>query len=534
MMKKLVAFLCATLMVMSLVACGSKEASNEVVENVEVSENEEVEEVAEEKEPVTISFWYRNAVGEQQYTQDVEDKLNEILASTEGYEYITIDLVPCGREYATDIALAQTSGVQLDVVSTAMLDVVTEINNGSFIPLDDLIANNPEITSDLPEWFVDYGKVNGEMYYIPNYQQCANQFFWFTPTEFLENSGYTYDEVQEILLSKDVDKVAEFYENYITAIREYTGSESIYLCSDKVSNVRYWEQPSNSIYEVDWFGRFYWDEANDKINFTDLNEDIQAGYIKNGELYENGILYKNAETDTEFCLDANLLSDQSYAFNFCQSYGTTDMVAESYSASLGFDVSVFEVHDYVFISNTNAAGGVAISATCEHPEEAAKVLALLFNSKYEEFYNTLCWGLEGTHYEKNADGTIKTLEFDGSQGGADATYCYHKWTGGNTFNAWLNQSMTAEQEDFIINEINESDNTVITPLMGFVLDTKPVANELAQITTIVKEHQQALRAGLKGNDTEAYLAEYLNKLETAGLSKVLDEFNAQADAYLGR
>ncbi len=534
MRKRVIALLCTMALAISVVACGAKEEAAAPEATPSASEEVAEETPAEPKDPVELVYWYNNVAGPQEYTQQVEDKLNDILKNTEGYEHITLKLKPC-KDYATDIALAQASGEQMDIISNPGLNVVSEIQNGAWLALDDLVAANPEITAELPEWFVEYGKVDGTLWCIPNYQQCANQWFWYTPKEFLDNSGYTAEQVEEILLAKDVDKLAEFYENYINAIREYKDSDEVFLDSDKLSNLRYWIQPSNNIHQVDWNGVFYWDEEAEEITFSDLNENLQAAYLKNGEFYASGILYKDADTDTEY-FSKTMVDLPTSVFENLQSYGTNEMVSTMFSNNIGCEIVAFNTHDYIFMSNTNAAGGVAISSTTEHPEDAAKVLALLFNSKYAEFYNTLVYGLEDVHYEwvdKEA-GIIKTKEYDIANAQAGVSYGYQKWRGGNTFNAWLNQATTPEQKEYIINEINENDSNVITPLMGFVLDTKVVESELAQIKAVVTEYSAPLRSGVKGADTQAYLDDYLAKLEAAGLSKVLDEFNAQANEFLGK
>lgn len=533
-MKKIVALLLVLAMVMSFAACGNQNdtpveptGGNQSVEN-QPSVKEE-----EPKEPVEIHYWYNNVAGPQEYTQQVEDALNEILKVTEGYEHITIKLHPC-KDYATDIALAQANGDPMDIVSTPGLNVSAEIENGAWLPLDDLLAANPEVTADLPEWFMEYGKVDGTTWFVPNYQQMANQFFWYTPKELLDNSRYTYEEAKAIILSKDVDKIAEFYENYILDAREYLKSDTVFLNGDRLSITRMWVQPSNDITNVDWNGVFYWDEEAEKINFSLLNENIQAGFIKTGELYAKGIM--DTKSQLEGLTSQEFLTDRSFVFEFCQSYGTEEMVAEVQSNALGYDVYAINCHEYVFLSNSNAAGGTAISSTTSSPEDAAKVLALLFNGKYADFYNQLIFGFEGIHYEwvNKETNQIKTLEFDGANAQAGTTYAFQKWRGGNTFNAWLNQSQTPEQRDYILNEINEGESTVKIPLMGFTLNTAPVESELSQIKAVIDEYQTTLMNGYAGADAEAMLAEYLNKLELAGLSKVLEEFNAQADEFLGR
>ena len=122
MKKKVVALLCVASMAVSLLAsCSSKEKTPQDTQAETKTESStavsgESEKTAEKKDPVTLTYWYWNNVGEQEYTQQVEDKLNEILASTEGYEHITVDLHPC-KDYSTDLSLALSAGEQIDIIS---------------------------------------------------------------------------------------------------------------------------------------------------------------------------------------------------------------------------------------------------------------------------------------------------------------------------------------------------------------------------------------------------------------------------------
>lgn len=539
MKKRLIALMLSTLMTASVcVGCGGNDAaeSSGTQSSQTASEGKTNDGAKEEKkEPVEIVYWYCNGVGVQEYTDEVEAKINELLANTEGYEHITLKLHP-SKDYATDVALAQASGEQMDVVSvTFELDWTTEAANGAILPLDDLLAANPEITEDLPEWFLGYGVMDGETYMIPNYQQCANQYFFVTPTEWFEQSGYDYDEVQEALWAKDVEYFAQFMEDYTQSVREYTGLETKYNFPSALSHPYTWVQQSNRVYSIASGEGFYYNTETGKIECTYLNEKEQAAWRHEADLTAKEINYPNQQVQglTEDVL-GDIFKDESYVMYKVQGMGTTEMEAEKLKNTYGYDVTLFEFDDYFYIPETNAAGGVAISATTKHPEEAAQVLALLFNSKYEEIYNTLVYGLEGTHYTSNGDGTIETLEFSGTQGGADTTYCYHKWRGGNTFNAWLNQSMTQEQESFIVDVINEGEDNVISPIMGITLDYSSLENELAQIKALHSEYISSLRCGVYGKDVDSYISEFESKLEVAGMQKVLDELNAQVDAFLGR
>ena len=214
--KMLVALLCMCFGIGTLAGCGSEEVQHEETKtsNVETKESESAidssEIVKEEpKEPVTINYYYMNGVGEQQYTNQVEDVLNEILKGMEGYEHITIDLHP-SKDFATDFTLAQAAGEQIDLVATFGLDLNTLIPNGDFLPLDDLLENNPAVVSEYPDWLVDMGKMYGSQYVIPSYQQAANEMFVYMPVKYLDmyysKTGKTEEDIRKILNSGSIEE----------------------------------------------------------------------------------------------------------------------------------------------------------------------------------------------------------------------------------------------------------------------------------------------------------------------------------------
>ena len=546
MKKKVMALLLTAAVTTSLLAgCGSKEDSSNTnvasvpkTENTTETQKESVETV--KKDPVTLTYWYRNNVGEQEYTQQVEDKLNEILAATEGYEHITIDLHPC-KDYQTDLSLALTAGEQIDIISLPGAGSEAEIvSDGVLVALDDYLAANPEISAELPDWLMDMGKFDGTTYYVPNYQQASNQMFCYMNKEVFEATGYNYDEVQQAFYNKDQTYLIKFAEDALVAAKatiKKDHPDTTYINPILQGNVNsYVECGQSGFPSISGKARFYWDFDAEEIKFSDSREDVRAGFLQNAKWYMEGLIPPDQMTNPE-PYNNGFLGEYSVIFNYAQSFGTPDMVAASRNASESNlqkdgEVIVWALDDHNVIGLRNAAQGVGVSATSKNPEDAANFLALLFNSKYEEFYNTLCYGLEGIHYNVISDGKIETTEFQGTQGGADTTYCYWKWVGGNTFNAWLNQSMTQEQEDYILNDLNESSDTFVVPVAGMVVDTQPIDTELTQLKSICAEYRDAAASGIKGADEEAYLSEYLDKMEAAGLSKVLEELNAQAKAYL--
>ena len=86
---------------------------------------------------------------------------------------------------------------------------------------------------------------------------------------------------------------------------------------------------------------------------------------------------------------------------------------------------------------------------------------------------------------------------------------------------------------------NESANT--NSNMGFIFDPKPVENEIAACSSVVGEYTTDLIWGFKALEGEAYevvepkvdawLDEFLAKLESSGIQKVLDEAQSQLDTW---
>lgn len=219
-------------------------------------------------------------------------------------------------------------------------------------------------------------------------------------------------------------------------------------------------------------------------------------------------------------------------FNIYANVGPIDWVTEQCSNAYGCEMVLIPLHDHFFINNIWASGYLSVSSTCEHPEDAAAIIALLDNAKYKEFYNTLVYGLEGVHYEVLDENNVKTLEFDGKDSGSSCSYTCWRWIVGNTFNAIPNQGTSAIQNAYIIDELHNGANTMYSPLIGITFKTAELETQISQVKAVTGEYMQALQKGIMGADTEAYYDEYVQKVRAAGIEDILANLNVQISAYL--
>lgn len=526
MKKRLIALLLVGCMALGLAACGKEE--KEI--SYEVSD-----------EPVTITYYYDNgAGGVQQYTEQVEQRLNEILQGIEGYEHITIELYPSGS-HQRDLTLAQASGDPVDLVSTWGLDLNQMIKNGDFIELDSLMKQFPDAVADIPEWIVDYGKVFDHQYFIPTYQQVSNLGFFVVPEDYLnmymKSTGKTMEDVSKLVTKGTLDDKLDFLEELCLAVREGTGSKNKWIFPEYN-----WNTGSNTL-SMGYFNQEYlgnqqfspWvmREGEDGPEYWGYTEEFKKIMERYAEWYQKGLLHPDCTSiDSQKFTGTNFLNDSSYVNIFVQDTCSEEYLSEYYTDEYGLSTVAIRNTDHAYVPSEWEAGGHAIGADCEHPAEAMMIIELLRSEKGEEFYNTLVYGLEGIHWEwaDQENDEITTLEFDGKQGGsATCTYSNYKWSQGNVFHAWKNQSYREGFNEYVIENVEKSEDTVFSPAMGIAWDFSDVKNQFIQVTAVENEYKRTIYTA---DDWEKRYDEYIEKLEAAGLQDVLDELDRQYQEVL--
>lgn len=530
MAKKLLALALAVIMALGLIACNNNSTP---VDTKDTTPSVTVPEDTKPHDPVVLEWYYRSA-GVQKDTQLVEDKLNELLKETE-LDYVTLHIHPFnGSEYAQQVALAQASGAQMDIVGSVSLNFYQNIEDGTWMPMNDYMSDT--LKDEFPDWLWDQCSVDGNVYIVPNYQNAFNCAYFVFPQEYMDKYG-NYDEMKAILQdpNKTLTEKAACLEEYTMKVREGEGDTKYCNYLDMGSNsgslgfsfVTPYDQIATDfivfdgsdtveyIYETD-----YWKEQ-----FA-----IYADWASKGIFAANGVSSSRWDWKME-----NMMDETAFAW-YCQAlYGPEEFIAATVEGVCGCEIAAIKVQDYNFIQKNYAAGGNGISSTCQNPDVAAKFLELINcgDEMGKKIYNTLVFGLEGVHWEwvDEANDRIKTLEYDDSQG-SECSYAAWKWCVGNSFYAYKNQAVQDDQYP-IAKEMNESPDTVSSSLIGFVSDTTSIQTKLEQCNAVKSEYFNALYNGTMGPDGwEAYYNEFIEKMKTAGMDDIKAELQRQLDAFL--
>ena len=528
-----------TMILGALTGCGETEKNNEVVQG-SASENQssvgqETKQEEKQKEPVTLEWYYRGN-GQQADTEEVEARINELLKDYPGLEHVSINL-NCypSSDYATQVSLAQTSGLQIDILNSVSLDFNRNVRDGSWMPLNDLISD--ELRAELPEWLWELGSVNGNTYFVPNYQNAFNAAYIFFPKEYMDKYG-DYDEMYATLTNWDLNitERVKCLEEYVYAVRKGEETDEKYAMrldvNDTGSLGYYFITPYdhlNSRFIVKNNGEH-------KVEYLFTSDEMKELYSIYADWFDKGIISPDGlNTDYTSIAYANMLNDRSTVFTPKEQVGSPEYVSGIYGKAWGMDLVAIPIQEYDYVGNSWGAGGNGVSATCENPEEAIKFIEALTTGTEigKEIYNTVVFGIEGKHYEKDANdpNRITTLEYEGSQGGGDTSYAAMKWIMGNSFYAYKNQAVIDGQFENI-KKYNEAPETQSSDHNGFVIDTSKVSVQLDQINVLYEEFVPTLLMGVAGEGWEELYNEYVKKLEVAGVNEVMAEFQAQLDAWL--
>ena len=185
----------------------------------------------------------------------------------------------------------------------------------------------------------------------------------------------------------------------------------------------------------------------------------------------------------------------------------------------GFPTVSIPANPNAVITTRSATGNMlAIPSTSKHPERAMMLLNLLTTDPY--FANLVTFGLEGVHYTKIGPNRIK---FTDKQKDFDISAPF-------TGNMMIKYMMETDPEGTLEDAKKANAAAIQSPAYGFTFDSEPVKTELSAMNNISEQFNDQLFMGRA--DTEPAIKQYMDKLKSAGLDKVLAEMQKQINEWL--
>lgn len=381
----------------------------------------------------------------------------------------------------------------------------------------------------VPELLIEGSLVEGPdgeigLYAVPGFKDIATMNAWDINVTLLERYGYTLEDVEKagfygwndifakVKAGEEAEKGTTFYpfiyeglvvERYVDGTPIVTGDNnsllSYYMNMADVSTPGAYGNVILNKYATPEFKAFA----------EKMREYYLAGYIDPaiaiGETAND--TWRNAQDTANYLISSEVTS---FGYEF-----TT-------SEKRGVEVAYLLTTDAPYIDNTSVQGAlIAISANSEHPVECIKFLNLLNSDPY--VMTLLNYGVEGIHYTLNDVGEVVF--------NADARATYSPWTNGMG-NVTLLPPQKGQGADFQERFAAFYASAKALPIYGFTFDPKPVENEIAAVANIKEAYALTLCCGAA--DPATALPELLKKLDDAGMQKIVDEANAQLQAFLAK
>ncbi len=517
MKKKLLAAVLSAAMVLALTACGggssAPAAAGEPAPAAEETGAEETGDAAEASAPAAFEETQHLVVafptwtGAPADTDKVTEEINKILRDRYNIE-IEMQIGDSGS-YNQSTTLALSGGQQIDVLSTLFAGYANLVNQGYLLDLEEngLLENYGQgIVDAIGQDFIDMCRVGGVLYGITNTRDYAvGRGCIAIDSAYLEGIGVEVPAADVNIVKTSQEEV----EDILAKLHEQYPDMEVYrpAANDLVQQTPIDQIGGNNFGVLLDYGKEL------KIENLFTSDNYMEFCTRMYNWNQNGYISKDAATDTTSV--GSLMKD-----GIIMTYGTGgkpgSRVQES---SLGKNITIYQTKEDYMGASAVASYPWAIPYTTANPEAAMTLMKALYTDK--DVAMLFVYGIEGQHYVLDSEGLVDTASAPASGNYGTLSWLYPNQflctpTSGNPADLW-------EQ----VKTFNE--NSQKSAAAGFAFDATPVATEIAACTNIYNEYQKQLEYGFL--DPQVGIPEMNDKMMAAGLQTIIDEKQAQLDAW---
>lgn len=541
--KKLAAVaMCVTLAAASFSACSKKEDKPTDVNPTKTEDPTKAPEKTDKTEdptsaPVketTLRWVVASPGGKQKDADMVAEAFNKELQKFVPGVTVKFDYWK-PAEYVKKLDLAMAAGEQIDLAwKSYAKDKAIEYAAGTYTNLTDLVDD--EVLKTLPEFLLKGATINGELCYLPKLEMHHSIEGMYTYQEKLEKyfdmDAYKAALADYYATATDrayTDKMYDVIEDYMAKAKAAGDLGSGY--SPYVSNMNKGQELIKGgvgyvmppVLKVPVKKGQAWDtkiinaytEGNAEAYFKKLADWKAKGYLRSDlTTLENPRVYENTNPEGDLIWYHNYVNADDI-----ESSGTLQHAVRN-----GWEKEYAVVPFSAPVVSNGAQDGIMIPYTAQDPELSYKVMRLMFVEEGKDLKNLLVNGIEGTHWEFDANKKIVTKE--GSGVGEDKAYGLPGWALGNTHTLYLNPTQPDNTFEYY-DTLNA--NSIINPVIGFTFD---LSNYDPMITSIKSLMSEYVTSFIAGDYTPERYQEYVKKLSELGIDDLIADMQKQLDAFL--
>lgn len=394
------------------------------------------------------------------------------------------------------------TGDEADVIAVFSTPLTTYVKNGQLVDLSEYYANaSEEFKAVWSEAEMKGTTVNGKIYAIPNMRNFGNYFGLNIDSEIAAEFGI---EDGQKLTMEEVD-------------------EFLHAAHEKYPE-RYGLAPQGGDHLI---GQWSWDGLGDNKMIGVLPECGQTTEVQN--LFETKDFQEFCTWARSWYEDGLIMQD---ILSNTQPWQT--MIANKQAIACFDNYGVNKLNGMIrtviidkwAVANSYAELCYGINMNSKDKDAAWDVMEILYTDA--EVSTLLNDGIEGTHYNKNEDGTISFLE------GKTAADCGYGMADGYWITPYSANSLPLDVNGptFFEDLLKFNDETLKSKAFGFAFDTTEVADQYTACCNVMDKYYKALMSGTV--DVESTIEQANKEFEAAGLNDIIKAKQEQLDAFLAQ
>lgn len=416
-------------------------------------------------------------------------------------------------DYEQKMSTVIASGDEYDICFTSnwMNNYGINVGKGAFMDLTELLPTYAPMTyAQVPEVFWDAAKLDGKIYAVICEQISARISAVGAPDEFLQEAGYS---LETDFVKGDLRSL----EPYLEKMRELHPEAYFLMALDVAQEFLGMEFPNGYLtpgaVNV---------ATGDTTVFNQYKSEAMLNWVKDMQ-YFNEKGYQDAERRITLPSDPD--GDRKAKIQALGVAGAFKPGGAIFDSQLaGFPMIEVPSNTPILTTGGIVATMQALNRNAKQPERAMMILELLNanteGTEFNRFYNTLNFGIEGTHWNYVDGFLVKT------QDGYDRYTTNTDWMFASNYQAIPYEGQPADvwQQTRDMNA-----DAVVSPLCGFLFDVEPVKAEVGACSAVIQEYYRAISLGAVTDDE---YNEFLSKLDAAGSDIVIAEMQKQVDVWL--
>ncbi|OMF37993.1 hypothetical protein BK133_03140 [Paenibacillus sp. FSL H8-0548] len=433
------------------------------------------------------------ALVEEQISKITKEKINA-----------TVKLMPIDiGAWVQQVNLLLAGNEPLDLlVTSSFFNFSSQVAKGQLLPINELVEKHAPTIKDTMELAIfNATKVGGKSYGVPSVRDTAADHGFVARKDLMDKYGLTFDNIKTYA---DLDPIFQkIKENEPGMYPLVQRSQASGIASEIV--------------------RGYIDTLGDTPGILIVeNQDLKVLNLYEQQIYKDalqlarrwyqaGYTMQDAATTQE---GNNSLLKAGKGFSYLSNMKPGFEAQEK--TINGYEMVAARFVPPISTSDSGTGFMMSIPKNTQDPDRAAQLLNLLYTDK--DIANLIANGVEDKHYVDAGNGQIKAPE-----GGSN--YVFNQWQVGNNALAKVWEGT----EPDIWEQTKEFNNSsTFSKALGFSFDSSPVKTEIAAVANVNNQYKAGLESG---TIDPAKLDEFISKLKSAGLDKIIAEKQKQLDQW---